>query len=528
MSVLRPTLENYLKKLDALRAPLLLLDSTLTGIEKENLRTTKSAHIAQTPHPSSLGATLTHPFITTDYSESLLEMITPPVNSQTALFSWLEKLHTYIYSHLGQELLWAPSMPCTIASPNDVPVAQYGPSHQGRMRTLYRVGLGHRYEKKMQTIAGIHFNYSLPQSFWQIWHDMQASKQNLQMTIDSSYFAMLRNYLRHGWLIDYLFGASSAFDRSFLSHNPPAGLLAYKNNTYYAPYGCSLRMSDLGYHNKTQKELNISFNSVQEYAQGLAHAIHTPYPPYQEIFKKYGADAQINANLLQIEAEFYAPIRPKRVVSKTQRQSQALLKQGVEYLEVRAIDINPYEPCGITKQQVCFTEMFLLYCLLQDSPDFTDQDYKIASENTQKVVLEGRKMGCELQAFNTQQAVLLTQWAETIFESLNQIADFLDKHTQDKRYTHAYNYYKEKIAHPELLPSARMLDDLFTNYESFTELGLELSQKNKDYFLNKHVSELEMADLNQLTQESLQKKQQIETEQTGSFAEFLNDYFKVS
>lgn len=518
-------LKQFLKECEQNHIQLSILDNTLTGIEKENLRITKTGHIAKTMHPSSLGASLTHPFITTDYSESLLEMVTPPINSATGLLSWLENLHIYVYQHLGQELLWAPSMPCAIDSPDDVTIAQYGKSHSGRMRTLYRIGLGHRYEKKMQTIAGIHLNYSLPRSFWEFWHERYAPQQDLQTTIDHAYFAILRNYLRYGWLIDYLFGASSAFDRSFLSNTPPPDLKTYKKETLYAPYACSLRMSDLGYHNKTQKELNISFNSVQEYAQGLIHAINTHYPIYQTIFDKYGKDSQINANLLQIEAEYYAPIRPKRVVEKSKRISQALLNKGVEYLEVRAIDINPYEPLGINLQQIYFVELFLLYCLLTDSPNFKQEDYMRSTYNTQTVVLEGRKPGCQLQHHSTQKSILLSQWAQDIFKDLYLIADMLDAHTHNQRYTRALHYYEEKITHPELLPSAQLLEDLFNHHNSFTELGLALSDKNKDYFMNKQLTELERADFDQLTEESLQQLRLLEAQQTGSFEQFIAAYF---
>ncbi|MFA6037057.1 MAG: glutamate--cysteine ligase [Legionellales bacterium] len=523
---MRPTIENYLKKLEESSAASLLLNNTLAGIEKENLRVTDAAYLAQTPHPQVLGAALTHPFITTDYSESLLEMITPPIDNRKALLTWMEKLHTYVYPHLGEELLWSPSMPCVIPSQDDVPIAQYGTSHQGRFRTLYRIGLGHRYEKKMQTIAGIHFNYSFPLSFWEIWNDLYGKGQGLQATINENYFALLRNFLRHGWIIDYLFGASSAVDASFLSeHNRPAGLLPYKQNSLYAPYACSLRMSDLGYHNSTQKKLNISFNSVKEYAQTLKNAVNTPYPPYQAIFEKYGQDSQINANLLQIEAEYYAAIRPKHTASKSQAQSQALLQFGVEYLEVRAIDINPYLPLGINSEQIYFMEVFLLYCLLKDSPEFTAKDYSLISKNTQTVVFEGRKPGCLLQDLNTDQPILLSVWAGDIFSDLNQIAAFLDRHTEDKRYMQALNYFKERIKHPELLPSAIMLDDLLSKYNSFEDLGLTLSIKNKDYFKHKKLSALEIAEFDQIVRESLQEKRILEEQQTGSFEEFLAQYF---
>lgn len=521
MSVLRHTLENCLKFLCDQRASLLLLNKSVKGIEKENLRATNAAQIAQTSHPLGLGSSLTHPFITTDYSESLLEIVTPPVTGTDKLLSWLEKLHTYIYPHIENELLWAPSMPCVILDPKDIPIAQYGDSHQGRMRTLYRVGLGHRYEKKMQTIAGIHFNYSFPEEFLSIWRKMD----DKNISNDQAYFGLLRNYLRYGWLIDYLFGASSCFDHTFISQAPSIELKKFKEKTYYAPYACSLRMSDLGYHNKTQKELRISFNSVNEYAQNLAHAISTPYPPYEEIFKKYGMDSQINANLLQIEAEYYAPIRPKRVVAKSQRQSQALLAHGVEYVEVRAIDINPYDPLGISKFQMHFTEMFLLYCLLTDSPQFSEKDYQTASRNTQKVVLEGRKPACELQHALTDENTTLQNWAFDIFIDLEKIADFLDKHTEDKPYANALKYFHERIKHPELLISAIMLDDLFENHHSFIELGLSLSEKNKHYFMSKQLTSLENADLNQLAQESLQQQRLIKAQQTGSFEQFLTTYY---
>ncbi|MGA2654989.1 MAG: glutamate--cysteine ligase [Gammaproteobacteria bacterium] len=522
---MRPTFENFLKKLDNAHAQSLILDNTLTGIEKENLRVNLSAHIAQTSHPIALGSTLTHPYITTDYSESLLEMVTPPIQDRDALLSWLEHLHTYIYSHLDNELLWSPSMPCIIPTDDDVPIAQYGSSHQGWMRTLYRIGLGHRYEKKMQTIAGIHFNYSLPQTFWQIWHDLFSKEANLQTTINERYFGIARNYLRYGWLIDYLFGASPVFDASFLTHQVPTGLMSFKKHTLYAPYACSLRMSDLGYHNATQKKLNISFNSVSEYAQGLKHAISTPYLPYQVLFEKFGKDAQINANLLQIEAEYYAHIRPKRVLAKSERQSQALLQQGVEYLEVRAIDINPYEPLGINALQIDFTRLFLLYCLLSDSPPFTDEEQASIAYNTQTVVFSGRKPGCVLHAKDNK-PILLTDWARSIFSELEEIAGFLDKGTFDKRYQHALNHFKEKVEHPELLPSAQMLEDLFQHYDSFSDLGLALSQKNKAYFADKKLSTLEYADLDQVARESIQQQRMIEAQQTGTFEEFLAGYFK--
>lgn len=520
-------LEKYLKIFDQARLQPLLLEGAQNGLEKENLRITANGRIAQTMHPTALGAAFTHPFITTDYSESLLEIITPPANGAAALLSWLDNLHIYVYQHLQDELLWTPSMPCAIASPDEIPIAQYGSSHEGYLSTLYRVGLGHRYEKKMQTIAGIHFNYSLPTAFWEIWHEHFALKQQtLQTTIDTAYFGLIRNFLRYGWLIDYLFGASSACASSFVSGAPPATFKTYHDHTLYGPDACSFRMSDLGYHNKTQKELHISVNSLEEYLSGLTRAINTPYPPYQAIFEQYGQHAQINANLLQIEAEYYAPVRPKRVAHDNERQGSALKRAGVEYLEVRTIDINPYEPLGITARQIYFLEVFLLYCLFQDSPLFTPENQKLTNANMQKVVLNGRNPKCELIHPLNKQPILLTAFAENIFSELIKVADFLDVSTDDGRYQDAVNYFAARVKDSSLLPSAQMQHDLLNHYDSFQELGLALSQKQKDYFLQKKLSPLPAAELQQLAIESLQEQAVIESQQTGTFAEYLAKYFQ--
>jgi len=418
-------------------------------------------------------------------------------------------------------------MPCTIASPNEIPIAQYGSSHRGRLQTLYRVGLGHRYEKKMQTIAGIHFNFSLPLSFWQIWRDLYAPQtSSLQAMIDEAYLGLLRNFFRYGWLIDYLFGASCAIDHTFVSGRNVPGLVPYKQQSFYAPFACSLRMSDLGYHNATQKQINISFNSLSAYLNDLNAAIKTPYPPYQAIFDKFGEDAQISAHLLQSEAEYYAPARPKRVVEPGERQAHALLRAGIEYLEIRTFDINPYEPLGITLDQIYFTEVFLLYCLFTDSPLFKDGDYQALLANMQTVVTMGRKPDCVLKNPNTHENSLLQDALSALFQELYKIADFLDSRSLERRYHQALDNIAQRLTHPELLPSAQMLNDLLHHYDSFSELGLDCSAKIKQHFTRAPLSDIQLAEYQQLAQESIQNQSILEAQQTGSFKAYLADYFK--
>ena len=147
----------YKKKIQALSEQ--GIASSLTkmkrGIEKESLRVTPEGRLSQTPHPLNLGSSLTHPSITTDYSESLLEFITPPDESIDATLEQLKKIHGFVYKNINNEILWVNSMPCVVGDNDSIPIAQYGKSNIGKIKTLYRVGLDHRYGRLMQTIAVI-------------------------------------------------------------------------------------------------------------------------------------------------------------------------------------------------------------------------------------------------------------------------------------------------------------------------------------------------------------------------------------
>ena len=146
-----------------------ILQGGRKGVEKESLRVLASGKLAHTSHPRALGSALTHEHITTDYSEALIELVTPAFTHSWELLQYLLDLHQFVYRHLGEELLWATSMPCAIQQDEDIPLAQYGRSHIGRMKTVYRNGLGLRYGRMMQAISGVHFNYSFPLPFWEAW-----------------------------------------------------------------------------------------------------------------------------------------------------------------------------------------------------------------------------------------------------------------------------------------------------------------------------------------------------------------------
>ncbi len=186
------------------------------GIEKESLRIDPDGHIAQTPHPYGLGSPLTHPSITTDFSEALLEFITPVFHSPEESLSFLSDLHTFMFTQLDrEELIWTSSMPCVLDDDDLIPLAQYGTSNVGKLKTLYRMGLSYRYGRAMQTISGIHFNFSLPDSFWTLYKDLVGTDISLRDFKTEQYFNLIRNFRRYSWLLLYLFGASPAVCKKF-------------------------------------------------------------------------------------------------------------------------------------------------------------------------------------------------------------------------------------------------------------------------------------------------------------------------
>src|SRR3954468_7525226 len=184
-----------------------ILRSLRRGIEKESLRVEPDGALALTLHPRSLGSALTHPHITTDFSESLIELITGVHTEVESCLEELERIHQFVYRRIGNELLWAASMPCCLPDENTIPIARYGSSNVARAKTVYRVGLSHRYGKRMQMIAGLHYNWSLPKAAWKLPGFADPS---------TGYFALIRHFRRHGWLLMVLFGASPAVCSTFV------------------------------------------------------------------------------------------------------------------------------------------------------------------------------------------------------------------------------------------------------------------------------------------------------------------------
>lgn len=456
-----------------------LFGDSRIGIEKECLRVTVDGTIARTPHPLALGSALEHRFITTDYSEALLEFVTPPATSAWEPLQFLCDLHQFTHAAIGDEILWPMSMPCRIESDSDVPLARYGSSNVGKMKTVYRRGLGYRYGRRMQAIAGIHFNYSPPDDFWPLFRELEKSGNDLVTFRSAAYMALIRNVRRFGWLLSYLFGASAAIVKPF----PDLGnvrLETLKPDTLYGPYATSLRMSDIGYQHANQASINVSANSIDEYIDGLARAIHTPCENYQRIGVKDGDEyRQLNANILQIENEYYGAIRPKRVARSGERPTHALRRGGVEYVELRAIDVSPFDPVGINQDQIRFLETFLVYCLLEDSPPIEAAEQRINTDNQSTVAAEGRRPGLQLQ--RTDGPVGLADWAQQICARILRVARFMDPDRSGGMVA-AVKKQMRLVDDPALTPSARMIDEIEENGGSFLDYAMTVGRGFAEYF----------------------------------------------
>ena len=494
------------------------------GFEKECLRVDAQGRLALTPHPGALGSKLTHPWITTDYSEALLEFITPPSQDPQFALQHLRDTHRYTVQHLGDEVLWAGSMPCQLGQDKDIPLAHYGSSNEAKFKHVYREGLGLRYGRQMQTIAGVHYNWSLPEAFWSALDEAGCCGKTLNRQDFQSerYFGLVRNFLRYSWLIPYLFGASPALCRSFLQGRS-SDLPELSAGTLYGPYATSLRMSDLGYQNRAQDKLQVSFNSLAEYTGALEAAIRTPDPYYQELGVKEGEHwKQLSANLLQVESEFYAGIRPKRIGRAGERPALALQRYGVEYLEVRLFDLNPMVDIGIAPEQSLFADAFLLMCLFRDSPPITAREQAENDENKRRIVSRGRQPGLQLHLHNREQP--FRDLAQELFDDMLPFAAMLDSAWGGESYSGALQSLRRRIDDPDSTPSAQVLEQCRA-MDGYFPAVMQWSQQHKQSLLAQPLDQVTRSRFELSVQESLRAQRELETQPQGSFEDYVTRYF---
>ena len=503
------------------------LSTSKIGLEKESLRVSTEGGISQAPHPVAWGSALTHPQITTDFSEALTELVTPPCNSVAEVIQSLDDIQTFVYRNLDNEILWATSMPCVVAGETSIPLARYGSSNAAQMKTAYRRGLGLRYGRAMQVIAGVHFNYSFSDAFWKRYQQLLDNSDELQDFISEQYMGVVRNLLRYGWLVPYLFGASPAVCKSFLNGQRTM-LQEFNSNTYYEPYATSLRLGDIGYQNNKEDLAGIKacYDSLDAYVESMQCAINTPYDGYRDIGVKVdGVYQQLNTNILQIENEYYSSVRPKQIVQGDEKPSIALKKRGIAYVELRSVDVNAFDPHGINSEQLHFLEVFMLFCLLQDSPKLSKSEIDAIDENLLLVAHKGREPGLDLQ--RGEEKISLQDWASELCNKMTAVASLLDRANYCENYFSSVKSQIASVFEPELTPSARMLAEMREHDEGFFHHAQGMSMHHNQYYKNHPLSEEKVRFFENMAKESLAQQKKIESEDTISFDEYLENYFNA-
>ena len=505
------------KRLARLKAHPEVLSNSLRGIEKEGLRVDLAGQLSTHPHPQALGSALTHPRITTDYSESLLELITGTHNRVDSLIAEISEIQRVVSITLHDELMWNHSMPAHLPAEKDIPIAWYGTSNTGMIKHVYRRGLAERYGKTMQCIAGLHYNFSFDESLWDMLDRSETSAQDRR---SAGYIALIRNFTRYSWLLMYLFGASPALSRDFLRGNT-GNLLALDQETMYLPFATSLRMSDLGYQNKAQSGLKPCYNDLNTFLQRIYDAVTTPWPAYEKIgTHRDGEWIQLNTNTLQIENEFYSSIRPKRTTGPCERPITALADRGVQYIEVRCLDIDPTEPTGISAQTAKFVDAFLLFCALQDSPDFSDSGFcPESAANFSLVVKQGREPGLMLKQSGKE--ISLQEWANKLLEGIAACSATLAESLNDTTYLQALEEQREKVSNPDMTPSAKVLHTLQTEKISFHDYALQLSARHAAFMRQKGLTASEAVLAETQAKMSILEQKRLESSDTESFEDYV-------
>lgn len=478
------------------------------GIEKESLRSLPGGGLALTPHPAALGSALTHPHITTDYSESQLELITGVHADVSACLEELTRIHQFTVRSMAassEEMLWVSSMPCGLPTDETIPLGRYGGSNVGRAKSVYRMGLGHRYGRRMQTISGIHYNWSMP-------------------GLDSpAYFSLIRNFRRHAFVLLYLLGASPAVCGSFVAGRSHE-LQNLTEGTLYMPHGTSLRMGRLGYQSDAQASLAVSYNSLEGYAQSLYGALTQPYPAYEKVGVRNpgGEYNQLSTSLLQIENEFYGTIRPKRTIFSGERPLHALRERGVEYVEVRLLDLDPFVPVGITAATMRLLDAFLLHCLMSDSPPDSPEEIAAIARNQHRTAARGREPGLMLERAG--QEVLLTDWAGEVLESCRPFADALDAAHGSTEHRVAVDQALALLSNPQSTPSARVLQAMQPHGNRFTAFVAAQSEQTHQHLLALPWAGQDQARFEAMTTQSVAAQKAIEGADTMPFEVYRQQY----
>ena len=482
----------------------------LRGIERESLRVDKKGKISQKNHPKNLGSPLTNKNITTDFAEALVEIVTPPFESPEELFDNLNLLHRFVYSELDDEMLWNFSMPCAFTNEKEIRIAEYGNSNNGMLKHIYRKGLRLRYGSIMQCVSGIHYNFSFTKNSWKT-----LDKTSDQDYVNEKYLGMIRNIKRNFWFILEQFGASPITHKSYLFDREHS-LEEYNASDLFLPYATSLRMSDVGYQSKIQDSLKISYNRLDDFINSLIKGIKTPVKKFDDIgmLDDAGIAQQISTGILQIENELYDIVRPKRSGPSGSRPATLLKEDGIEYLELRGIDINPFMPEGIDVNKIKLLDIFITHSLISESPLMLDEEINEIRANQKIMVSQGRLKNVMLRKNGN--LVSLEEIRKIFLAELEQTAEALDEYSEG--YLRAFHLETRN----KTLLSEKILADMDAEDLEFQDYALVHSKK-----IAKKFSPLDVKNFSTLKKSakaSMQKLRNLEESSSMDINKYVELY----
>ena len=425
----------------------LSLDEMLSGsfgIEWESLRARGDGELALTPHPELFGDKLKNPLVTTDFSESQIEIITPTFNTIDETFDTFSLIADLVNASLPyDEYLWFQSIPCILPYGDQIPIAQY--SGEGKSSQRYREDLAKKYGLKKQMISGIHFNFSFSDEFLKKIYELEESPLTFKEFKNNVYLKIARNYLRYCWLIIYLTGCSIGSHNTFSKDCIRLMDAEDDYGSFYSTKGPSFRNSSCGY--KNLKVLLPSYESVDAFVNDINSFIE-------------------NGDLSEAK-ELYTQIRLKP--KNPQDLLNSLKNDGIEYIEVRTLDVNPFYQCGLIKQDMKFLHLFLIYMFIKDETDYADwqREAKINEENTaEKAYVDSMRL------LRDGKEVTLKSWASEIINEMYGMCEVMGVDEFN-----ILNLMLNRISNPDLTYGKRLL--LLIKEKGFINTHIELSKNNK-------------------------------------------------
>jgi glutamate--cysteine ligase len=419
------------------------------GIEWESLRAKDDGQLSLTPHPEVFGDKLTNPVVTTDFSESQIEIITPTFDTIDEAFDVFSLLSDIVNVSLPEdEYLWFQSIPCILPYADQIPIAQY--SEEGMSSQRYREDLARKYGLKKQMISGVHFNFSFSDEFLEHLYSIEDSGVSFRQFKNSVYLKVARNYLRYCWLIIYLTGCSIGTHETFSKDCIHLMDACDEFGSYYSTRGPSFRNASCGY--KNLEELYPSYASVEEFARDVNRFID-------------------NGDLSEAK-ELYTQIRLKPKDPSDMLNS--LVNDGIEYVEIRTLDINPFYKCGLVRHDMNFLHLFLIYMFIKDESDYADwqREAKINEENTAEAAYVD-----SMRLLRDGEEVTLKSWAAEI---INEMYGMCEVFGIDE--SHTLSLMLNRIADPELTYGKRLLRLIEEN--GYINTHIELSKNNKQTSIN--------------------------------------------